>query len=96
MGQPVARVGDMTVTGDPILGPGVATVLIGGQPAAVIGDSVAGATCTGAITVCTSTVLIGGRPAARLGDSVVGVNTTSGVPLSTTVGPPCCVTVLFG
>lgn len=96
MGQPAARVGDMTVTGDPITGPGVATVMIGSMPASVIGDAVSGAVCVGAITVASTTVLIGGRPAARLGDTVVGVNATSGAPLSTTVGPPCCTTVMIG
>lgn len=96
MGMPAARVGDMTVTGDAITGPGVPTVLIGGMPASVIGDLVAGSVCTGAVTVCVSTVLIQGRPAARMMDSVVGVNTTSGVPLSTTIGPPCCPTAIFG
>ena len=86
----------MTVTGDPITGPGVATVLIGGMPASVIGDVVSGATLVGAVTVCTSTVLIGGRPAAVLGDTCAGVNAVSGVPLSSTIGPPCCPTVMFG
>ena len=33
-----ARVGDTTTHGGTITGPGVATVLIGGQPAAVAGD----------------------------------------------------------
>ncbi|RMH13510.1 MAG: PaaR repeat-containing protein, partial [Planctomycetota bacterium] len=37
MGTPAARVGDMTMSGDPITGPGVPTVLIGGQPASVSG-----------------------------------------------------------
>ena len=96
MGMPAARVGDLTVTGDPITGPGVATVLIGNMPASVIGDLVAGPVCTGANTVCVSTVLIQGRPAARAGDSVVGVNTTSGVPLTTAIAPPCCPTALLG
>lgn len=79
MGQPAARIGDMHVcpmvtgtvphVGGPISGPGVATVLIGGMPAAVVGDL---ATCTGppdSIVVGSATVLIGGKPAARLGDS---------------------------
>ena len=42
---PAARVGDQTASGDTIVGPGVATVLIVGQPAAVMGDSVKGPTC---------------------------------------------------
>ncbi len=55
--------------GGPIGGPGVPTVLIGGLPAAVIGDT---ATCVGppdSIVKGSATVMIGNRPAARLGDS---------------------------
>lgn len=55
--------------GGPITGPGEATVLIGGMPAAVVGDM---CTCTGppdSIVVGSGTVLIGGKPAARMGDS---------------------------
>jgi uncharacterized Zn-binding protein involved in type VI secretion len=47
----------------------VATVLIGGLPAIVVGDM---AVCTGppdTIVKGSETVLIGGRPAARMGDS---------------------------
>ncbi len=33
-----ARVGDTTVHGGTVAGPGVATVLMGGVPAAVLGD----------------------------------------------------------
>lgn len=55
--------------GGPIIGPGAPTVLIGGLPAAVLGDS---CTCVGppdSIMSGSSTVLIGGKPAARMGDS---------------------------
>ena len=55
--------------GGPIMGPGVPTVLIGGMPAATIGDM---CTCVGppdAIAKGSATVLIGGKPAARLGDN---------------------------
>lgn len=55
--------------GGPVMGPGVATVLIGGLPAAVLGDT---CTCVGppdAIVKGSATVLIGGRPAARMGDN---------------------------
>lgn len=55
--------------GGPVMGPGVPTVLIGGLPAAVVGDV---AVCVGppdAIVKGSGTVLIGGRPAARVGDS---------------------------
>ncbi len=51
-----------------ILPPGCPTVLIGGMPAAVLGDN---CICNGAsdtIVQGSGTVLIGGRPAARVGD----------------------------
>ncbi len=79
MGQPAARINDMHVcpmttgpvphVGGPILPPGEPTVLIGGMPAAKVGDM---ATCTGppdSIVAGSSSVLIGGMPAARMGDS---------------------------
>lgn len=61
--------GTVAHVGGPVIGPGAATVLIGGMPAAVVGDS---ATCTGppdTIAAGSGTVTIGGKPAARLGDS---------------------------
>ncbi len=82
---PAARVGDLTATGDTIVGPGVATVLIENMPAAVLGDQVAGAACTGAISMGSATVLIGGRPAARVTSQVTGANPVTGVPVSTVV-----------
>lgn len=79
MGTPAARITDMHVcpmvtgtvphVGGPVLGPGAPTVLIGGLPAAVMGDT---CTCTGppdTIVLGSTTVLIGGKPAARLGDT---------------------------
>jgi len=67
--------------GGVIAGPGVPTVLIGGLPAAVVGDS---AICVGppnAIVQGSATVLIGNRPAARLGDALAhGGNITLGLP----------------
>lgn len=54
--------------GGPIVGPGAPTVLIGGMPAAVMGDIV---TCAGppdTIVLGSATVMIGGKPAARMGD----------------------------
>lgn len=91
---PAARVGDMHVcpfvtpgtppiphVGGPVVGPGVSTVLIGGMPAAVLGDS---CTCTGppaTIVKGSATVLIGKKPAARLGDSTAhGGAITVGFP----------------
>ena len=76
---PAARITDMHVcpmvtgvvphVGGPILPPGAPTVLIGGLPAARMGDM---ATCVGppdSIIMGAPTVLIGGQPAARMGDS---------------------------
>jgi len=55
--------------GGPILPPGCPTVLIGGMPAARVGDM---CTCVGPpdtiIPPGCPTVLIGGQPAARVGD----------------------------
>ncbi len=84
---PAARVGDMTVTGDAITGPGVATVLICNMPASVMGDLVSGTVCVGAITMGSPTVLIGGRPAARTTSQVTGANPITGVPVTTAIGP---------
>jgi uncharacterized Zn-binding protein involved in type VI secretion len=74
-----ARVGDMHVcpmvtgtvphVGGPILPPGTPTVMIGGMPAAKVGDM---CTCSGppdSIVAGSGTVMIGGMPAARMGDS---------------------------
>ena len=74
-----ARVGDLHIcpmvtgvvphVGGTVLPPGCPTVLIGGAPAARVGDML---TCTGppdTIAMGSSTVMIGGAPAARLGDS---------------------------
>ena len=55
--------------GGPVVGPGVANVLIGSLPAAVVGDA---AVCVGppdTIVQGSATVIISGRPAARLGDA---------------------------
>jgi uncharacterized Zn-binding protein involved in type VI secretion len=57
--------------GGPILPPCCPTVLIGGQPAARVGDM---AVCAGGpdvIALGSATVLIGGMMAARLGDLTV-------------------------
>jgi uncharacterized Zn-binding protein involved in type VI secretion len=55
--------------GGPVVGPGAPTVLIGGLPAAVLGDS---CVCVGppdSIVKGSATVMIGGKPAARMGDT---------------------------
>ena len=76
--KPAARITDMHVcpmvtgvvphVGGPILPPGAPTVLIGGMPAARMGDM---AVCTGppdSIILGSTTVMIANMPAARLGD----------------------------
>ncbi len=85
---PAARVGDPTGHPGSIVGPGVATVLIGGQPAAVVGDNhactmppLAGPHPPTPIIKGSATVLIGGRPAARMGDtSGCGAPIIAGAP----------------
>ena len=60
--------GPVPHVGGPVTGPGVATVLIGGLPAAVVGDLLV---CVGppdTIAKGSTTVLIGNMPAARQGD----------------------------
>ncbi len=55
--------------GGPIVGPGAPTVLIGGLPAAKVGDM---CVCVGppdSIVKGSATVLISGVPAARMGDT---------------------------
>jgi uncharacterized Zn-binding protein involved in type VI secretion len=99
VGQPAARVGDITAHGGTVAGPGCPTVLIGGMPTARLGDM---HTCPmvtpgvppvphvgGPITMGSPTVLIGGAPAARVGDMAV----CTGPPDSIAMG---CMTVLIG
>lgn len=74
---PAARAGDLTGHPGVVTGPGEKSVLIGGMPAARVGD---GHTCSmpppaggphpsGTIDKGSSTVQIGGKPAARVGDT---------------------------
>jgi uncharacterized Zn-binding protein involved in type VI secretion len=88
----------MTAHGGTITGPGCPTVLIGGLPAARVGDLQVcpmvdgvkphvGGPISGPGSI---TVLIGGLPAARLGDMTVCVG-----PPGAIVGPGCP-TVLIG
>jgi uncharacterized Zn-binding protein involved in type VI secretion len=61
--------GTVPHVGGPILPPGAPTVLIGGMPAACVGDM---CVCTGppdSIIMGSATVLIAGKPAARMGDT---------------------------
>lgn len=94
MGFPAARLTDTTATGDLITGPGAPTVLIGGLPAAVMGDMVSGPMCVGTIIMGSPTVLICGRPAARVTSQVTGINPATGVPVTTAVVRGC-LTVLI-
>jgi uncharacterized Zn-binding protein involved in type VI secretion len=86
---PAARVTDMIVSPatvgvpTPIIPPGAPTVLIGGLPAARMGD-----TCgADAIIKGSATVMIGGLPAARVAD----LSASGGA-----VVPPGALTVLIG
>jgi uncharacterized Zn-binding protein involved in type VI secretion len=71
---PAARVGDPTAHPGVVTGPGLPTVLVGGQPAAVLGDAHA---CgfpgvvphpPTPIAKGSALVLVGGRPVARMTD----------------------------
>jgi uncharacterized Zn-binding protein involved in type VI secretion len=83
---PAAYVGSTTLTGDTISPPGIPTVLIKGKPASALGDPVAGAACTGAVTMGSPTVLFMMRPATRVTSQVTGANPATGVPVTTAVG----------
>ncbi len=89
---PAARVGDQTVHGGAVVGPGVSTVLIGGMPAGVLGDMHACAIPppshipSSPFTMGSATVMVGGRPALRVGDP-------AGCGASVAVGAP---TVMIG
>jgi uncharacterized Zn-binding protein involved in type VI secretion len=67
----------------PIIPPGEPTVLIGGLPAARVGDSCG----ADAILLGSMTVLIGGMPAARIADPTAAGGA---------VMPPGALTVLIG
>jgi len=98
MGKPAARMGDSTAHGGAIA-VGCPTVLIGGMPAARMGDMHTCPMATpgtppiphvgGPITLGSATVLIGGMPAARMGDMA----TCTGPPDTIAAG---CMTVLIG
>jgi uncharacterized Zn-binding protein involved in type VI secretion len=94
MGMPAARITDLHVcpmvtpglppiphVGGPIVGPGAPTVLVGGLPASVMGDT---AVCVGppdSLVKGSATVLITGKPAIRMGDlSAHGGNVAIGYP----------------
>lgn len=83
-----ARVGDVSNHGGTIVGPGIATVLIGGMPAAVVGDMhlcalpPSGHQPTASVFPSGSaTVLIGGMPALRVSDACIcGAMAAVGAP----------------
>jgi len=97
MGQPAARMGDLTSHGGVIV-LGCPTVLIGGQPAARITDMHVCPMVTGIVPHVggpilppgSPTVLIGGLPAARVGDMATCVGPPDNIL------PPGCPTVLIG
>lgn len=83
-----ACVGDLSTHGGTITGPGSPTVLIGGNPAAVVGDLHA---CVlppsghqptvSPFPMGSATVLIAGRPALRVGDACLcGASAAVGCP----------------
>ena len=90
MGKPASAVGDLAAHGGTIV-TGSSNVLIGGRPAARVGDTVL---CPfhgpGVISLGSFTVLINGMPAARLGD-ITGCMAPSMAPISVPtplLGPP--------
>jgi uncharacterized Zn-binding protein involved in type VI secretion len=73
-----ARVGDVTNHGGTIVGPGAATVMIGGMPAAVAGDTHVCALppnghqpTASPFPMGSTTVLIAGVPAIRTSDACI-------------------------
>jgi uncharacterized Zn-binding protein involved in type VI secretion len=93
---PAARMGDSTAHGG-VVTVGFPTVLIGGQPAARVGDMHTCPMVNGVVPHVggpilppgSPTVLIGGMPAARVGDMA----TCTGPPDSIVMG---CMTVIIG
>jgi uncharacterized Zn-binding protein involved in type VI secretion len=78
---PMVNPGGVPHVGGPVIGPGAPTVLIGGMPAAVVGDM---CTCVGppdTIVKGSTTVLIGGKPAAIMGSTTAhGGSIVAGAP----------------
>lgn len=85
---PAARVGDVSNHGGTIVGPGVATVLIGGMPAAVATDNhvcvippIVHLPTASPFPMGSVTVLVGGKPALRVGDvCICGASSAIGEP----------------
>ena len=107
MGQPAARVGDMTwhpgMGGGGVITSGCLTVIICGQPAARAGDMhicpMTTPTPGGPVAHMggpiigpgSPTVSFGGQPAARVGDATFCLSSPPG-----SIAPPGCPTVLIG
>lgn len=75
---PAARVTDLSTHGGTIIGPGVATVLIGGMPAAVATDQhvcvippLVHVPTVSPFPMGSATVTIGGMSALRVGDTCI-------------------------
>ena len=87
-----------------IIPPGAPTCLIGGLPAARMGDMTAPCILPGCIpagpgiiTLGSLTVLIGGQPAARVGDMTSHPACVAPIPSPTgQILPPGCPTVMIG
>ena len=85
---PAARVGDVSTHGGTITGPGVPTVLIAGQPAAVVGDlHVCPIPPPGHVPTVSpfpmgsTSVMVSGRPVLRVGDvCLCGASAAVGAP----------------
>jgi len=75
---PAARMTDVSTHGGTIVGPGEPTVLIGGMPASVVGDTHVCALpppvhqpTSSPFPMGSTTVFIGGKPAIRVGDTCI-------------------------
>ena len=67
--------------GEPVVGPGAPTGLIGGQPVSVVGDTCICVSSPDSIVMGATTVLITGKPAVRLSDPTVhGGSIAMGIP----------------
>ncbi|WP_205312132.1 PAAR domain-containing protein [Rheinheimera maricola] len=67
--------------GGPVSGPCVPTVILGGLPAATVGDMCVCVGPSDTIVKGSSTVIIGGKPAVRMGDNTAhGGVVVSGLP----------------
>jgi uncharacterized Zn-binding protein involved in type VI secretion len=61
--------GTVPHVGGPLLPGGNATVMIGGVPASIVGDTCVCSGPTDSLVAGSSSVMIGGKPAVRMGDT---------------------------